>query len=494
MLLACGIVYWSTPGIGHWPLLLMASAVSAAYLALNIGANDAANHASIVVGAGVLSLGTALLIAGTGELAGAFLASDPVSERLRQGLFNKDEFGSGLQLALVLMSGLLAGALWLNLATYLRIPVSTTHSVIGGLLGAGVIAGGWSAPRWEQITNIATVWVIAPVISALIAGLALFLIEKSIIQKANLIGAARTWVPAMLTLLALLLADYFFSELAPQHWEVIQNPSIASLAIATTAFLIMQPIIHRTSQKLTNNRRGVNQLFGPPLILAAIFFAFAHGANDVANLAAPLTAIAHVATAGTSPASFSIPLWALALGGLGMCLGLLLYGHRVIRTVGNDLTELDRIRAFCIIISAAFIIAAASHFGFPVSTTHILVGSIFGVGLLREQLALIEQTTLVKIRKCFADKDVVAHQRFLARLRGATVQRKQEMLNSLYQDCRAVELNKAELKNIRKQFKRHLIRRSLARRIILFWVLTLPVSAIGGSVIYLLIKTSLGAS
>lgn len=485
MAFACALMFWFSPGSSLWPLLTV-SVLATAYLALNIGANDAANHVSMVVGAGILSLGSALIIAGVGEIAGAYLASEPVSERLREGLFHPEAFGTGMQLALVLLSGLLSGALWLHLATYLRIPVSTTHSVVGGLVGAGVVAGDWSAPRWDQIGSIAMVWVATPALAALIAGLILLLIEKSILRKPNLIGAARSRVPIMISLLAILLADYFFDELSPRRWSLEYNAAYASLAIGLIAFLIVQPVVHQAAQRLTNNRRGINKLFGPPLIFALFFFAFAHGANDVANLAAPLTAITHIAATGASPASFPIPPWVLLLGGLGIGLGLLLYGHRVIRTVGSELTELDRIRAFSIVISAAFVIALASQFGFPVSTTHILVGSIFGVGLLREQLAMHEQATLEKIRKYFADEDEEVMNRFLRRWRGATTPCRDKMLERLDRESSKPGLSPGELKQIKKQYNRHLVRRGLAKRIVLFWIITIPASAVGGGCIFLL--------
>ncbi len=471
----------------HWPLM-MAATLAATYLALNLGANDAANHIGILVGARVLPVGSALLLAAAGELSGAYLASAPVSQRLREGLFHAGAIGQEMSLALVLLAGLVSAGLWLHFSTWRRIPISTTHSIVGGVVGAGLMAGGWSAPQWESLSAVALIWLVAPVCAVALAALVLYLFEHSILNRPNVLGAAKAQMPLMVALLALLLGYYLFSKLTPRQLAFADSPLLGGLATALVGFLITQPIVHYKAQSTTNNRRGVNALFGFPLIVASVFFAFAHGANDVANVAAPLTAISHIAAKGSSPESFALPNWVLLLGGLGMSLGLLMFGHRVTRTMGMDLTELDRIRGFSIVFSASLIITAASFFGYPVSSTHILVGSLIGVGLLREQLALREQVTTELIRKCHAGQDDETLKRFLKDLRGATPGRREKMLQKLFAEHCEVQLSKTELKQLRKGFSRPLVRRNLARRIVAFWILTLPVCALIGTVNYLLLN------
>jgi len=481
--LAVLIAFDSAGDIRHMALLL-AAVLTAGYLALNIGANDAANNIGTAVGSGALTLTAALLLAAAGELAGAFLAGDPVSARLREGLFQSDALGHGRVLARVLIAGMLAGALWLHSATLLRAPVSATHSVVGGLIGAAIFANGWSTVQWDQVFSIALAWLLTPLAAALIAAMVLFGIERTITYQPNLIGSARSRVPILIALLSLLFGDYFFTELAPDAWSTSEHHLLASLAAALATFLVAQPLIHRMSQLIKNNRQGVNQLFTAPLILAAAFFAFAHGANDVANIAAPLTAAANIAVEGSSPERFVLPTWSLAIGALGIAVGLAAYGSRLVRTVGSEITEIDKLRAFCIAFSAALVVLAASHFGFPVSTTHILVGSIFGVGLLREQIRLNERKTLEKVRKCYAGEEREALDLFLNRFRSATLPRKKEMLEGLYRQHADVQLTRKELKRINKLYHRQLVKRTLLRRIVALWILTIPASAALGGLLY----------
>ena len=231
-------------------------------------------------------------------------------------------------------------------------------------------------------------------------------------------------------------------------------------------------------------------MFAMPLILAAAFFAFAHGANDTANIAAPLATIANIAVQGTSPSQVTLPIWALAIGAFGIGVGLITYGNRLVRTVGSEITEIDKLRAFCIAISAASVILVASHFGFPVSTTHTLVGSIFGVGLLREWSKLNEHRTLEKIRKCYAGEEADALERFLTQFQGATLARKRSMLDALFREHGAVQLSRKDLKRVRNVYHRQMVKRTLFRRIIAFWVLTIPATGLLGAFLVQVIESA----
>lgn len=477
-------IAFSTVSDIRWTVLLLVAVLVGGYLALNIGANDAANNISTAVGSGALGLSAAILVASIGELSGAFLASDPVSARLREGLFQADAFAEDMELASVLVSGMLAASLWLHFATFVRAPVSATHSVIGGLLGAGIFANGWSIVQWDQIASIAIVWLITPLAAGLTAAGVLYGIDRSIAHKPNPIGAARIRVPLLIALLSLLLADYFFVEFAPADGRAGSNHLLASLAVAVLAFLIAQPLVNRTAQITKNNRKGVNQLFTAPLIVAAAFFAFAHGANDVANIAAPLTVVAHIAADNGSTAHVVLPTWALAIGAFGIAIGLTTYGSRLVRTVGSEITEIDKLRAFCIAFSAALVVLASSHFGFPVSTTHTLVGSIFGVGLLRELRNTSERRTLAKVRKCYAGANKEVLDRFLTRFQGATPPSRREMLDALYRERGDVQLTRDDLKHLDTLSHKQMIKRSLVQRIVVLWILTIPAAGTLGGLLY----------
>ena len=483
LLAAMALAAGAAKGGGNYILLLSAT-LAAGYLALTIGANDAANNIGAAVGAGAITLGGALAVAAAGELAGGFLASSAVSDRLREGIFQPLGFGDGMELARVLFGGMLAAAIWLHLATFLRIPISATHSVIGGLIGAGVFARGWEVVQWEQIGWFAVAWVLAPILAAGIAAVTLRAIYQLVLTRPNLTGAARTHMPALVTLLALVLTHHFFLRIAPDEWYLTQHHLLVSLIVALAVFLIAQPWVHRTTQTIKNNRQGVSRLFTLPLILAAGFFAFSHGANDTANVAAPLAVIAEIASEGNSPPRLALPTWAVAVGVFGIVTGLLLYGSRIVRTVGSEITEIDRPRAFSIMFSSAVVIVIASLLGYPVSTTHTVVGSIFGIGLLREILKLEQGKTLEKIRKCHEQCDDDRLDAFLQRFRGATLPKKKRMLKALFQEHGAVHLDNEERRNIHQRYHRELLRRPLLRRIVIAWILTIPAAGLLGGIVF----------
>jgi PiT family inorganic phosphate transporter len=479
LMLTLTLVFGNSGSIDKLPLLLAATA-AVLYLAINIGANDAANHVGILVGAGAISLGGALLIAAGGELAGSLLASDMVNARLRDDLLDNDALTGAGHLSAVLVAGMVAAGLWLHAATLARMPISATHTIVGGLVGAGIGSGGWQVVQWEQIRQIASVWVLSPVAAAVAAALALILVERILTYRSNAIGAARIRVPLLVSLLTLLMSGVYFSEFSPRHWEVSQQPLVAALAVAVMAFLLVQPQIYRASQNLKSNRRGLNRLFNAPLLLAAFFFAFAHGANDVANVAAPMAALLQTVAQGSTPAHFTIPLGVLLLGSAGIALGIVAYGHRVIRTVGKGITDLDRLRAFSIGLSALAIIALATRFGYPVSTTHILVGAILGVGLMREVQQRREQSILARVRGCFSADQSEDMERFVHRFDGATRARRAEMLARLFSECRPRTLSSRELAEIQSSH-RSMIRPRLVGAIVIFWLLTLPAAGLLGA-------------
>lgn len=362
------------------------AAVVGGYMALNIGANDVANNMGPAVGAKALTMAGALAIAAVCEAAGALLAGGDVVTTISRDIIRPDAFASHQTFILAMLSSLLAGAIWIHMATYLGAPVSTTHSVVGGVLGAGIAASGLDVVSWSTIYAIAASWIISPILGGVGAALLLALIRRLILQSPDRVHAARTWVPALVALMSGVFAMYLASKGLSRVWR----PSAGTILALGAAFFIStwflaRPWVRKRSDPLHSRRKDLNRLFLLPLIISAALLSFAHGANDVANAVGPLAAIVSAAQSGsTSMDNLSIPTWVMAIGAIGISLGLGLFGPRVIRTVGTRITKLDPMRAFCAALSAAATVLVASALGLPVSSTHIAVGGVFGVGLIRE--------------------------------------------------------------------------------------------------------------
>ncbi|MBO6684288.1 MAG: inorganic phosphate transporter, partial [Parvibaculum sp.] len=273
--------------------------------------------------------------------------------------------------------------------TYLNAPVSTTHSIVGGVLGAGIAAAGFSIVNWPTMGAIAASWVISPVMGGLIAAALLGFVKWQVLFREDRVSAARRWVPVLIGL----MAGVFTMYLALKGLKHIYHPSTATvwllgLAAFALGTLATRPWVVRRAATLENRRKHVAGLFTLPLIFAAALLSFAHGANDVANAVGPLAAIVAAAETGhASTGNVTLPLWVLMIGALGISLGLALFGPRLIRTVGTKITKMDAPRAYCVALAAAITVLIASALGLPVSSTHIAIGGVFGVGFLREQLA-----------------------------------------------------------------------------------------------------------
>jgi PiT family inorganic phosphate transporter len=358
------------------------------YMALNIGANDVANNMGPAVGGKALTMMTALVIAGVCEAAGALLAGGDVVSTISKGIVTPDPSMQVEDFVLVMMAALLAAAAWINLATILNAPVSTTHSIVGGVLGAGIAASGPDIVNWPTMGKIAASWVISPVLGGVIAALFLGFIKWRVLFRKDRVAAARRWVPVLIGVMAGAFAAYLTMKGLKRIWK----PSADIVLLLTLAGFALgwagaRPWVIARAARLENRRRDVSTLFVLPLIFATALLSFAHGANDVANAVGPLAAIVAAAETGlAAPAKVVLPLWVLAVGAAGIAAGLALFGPRLIRTVGEKITRMDAIRAYCVALSAAITVIFASGLGLPVSSTHIAVGGIFGVGFLREAL------------------------------------------------------------------------------------------------------------
>lgn len=485
--LAAGF-YASMSGMEVSNLSVLAIAASiGAYMAVNIGANDVANNVGPAVGSKALSMGGAILIAAIFEAAGALIAGGSVVGTIKNGIINPNAIGEAETFVWVMMAALLAGAIWLNLATYLGAPVSTTHSIVGGVLGAGIAAGGWDIANWDKMIAIVASWVISPVMGGLIAALFLMYIKRSVTYKNDMIDAAKKVVPLLVGVMVWSFSTYLILKGLKKIWQLdFITAALIGFAIAITAYFLVRPMVDKAASSLKNDKDSVNSLFTLPLIVSAALLSFAHGANDVANAIGPLAAINDALMSGIVHGKASIPLWIMLIGGIGIAFGLALFGPKMIKTVGSEITELDKTRAFCVAMAAAITVIIASQLGLPVSSTHIAVGGIFGVGFLREYLKLSYDKKLASIvsHSESAGLDGEQTQEFVKRFKQADVEEKRAILRALKAEQAASPISSRERKGLKKATKKELVKRSALLRIAAAWVITVPASAILSAVLF----------
>lgn len=366
-------------------VIVVAAAVFGAYMALNIGANDVANNMGPAVGANALTMGGAIAIAVVFESAGALIAGADVVSTVATGIIAPDTLATPDMFIWAMMAALLASALWVNIATVIGAPVSTTHAVVGGVVGAGIVAAGFGSVNWTQMGTIAASWVISPVLGAIIAAGFLWLIKARIVYRQDKIAAARTWVPLLVGIMGGTFATYLIMKGLKQLINVpIELALIIGLVVGVGCWITLIPVIRRQSRGLENRNKSLKVLFGIPLVISAALLSFAHGANDVANAVGPLAAIVQTTQSGSLSDGIVIPFWVMLIGAFGISFGLCLFGPRLIKIVGNQITKLNPMRAYCVSLSAAITVILASGLGLPVSSTHIAIGAIFGVGFFRE--------------------------------------------------------------------------------------------------------------
>ncbi|MFO7992819.1 MAG: anion permease [Marinobacter sp.] len=469
-------------------MLLMAAAVIGGYMAINIGANDVANNVGPAVGSGALSLGGAVVIAAIFEAAGAIIAGGDVVSTIKGGIIAADRLEDVSTFVWLMTAALLAGALWLNLATWMGAPVSTTHSIVGGVLGAGIAAGGWGIADWAVMGKIVASWVISPVMGGVLAALFLYAIKKTVLYRQNVVSAARTFVPWLVAIMAWAFGTYLMVKGVKKIVSVdFLGASLVGLALAVVVFIAMRVLVGRRAATMENNAEGVNELFVWPMIFAAALLSFAHGANDVANAIGPLAAINDALSAEAVVTAASIPLWVMLVGAVGLAVGLMLFGPRLIKTVGSEITELDKTRAFCIALSAALTVIIASQLGLPVSSTHIAVGGVFGVGFLREYLKSNYATQLHSIMDSHEGEERERLRPFLEDFRNASVEEMENLLTQAKQK-QQVPLSKKERKRLKTIYREEMVKRSHLTRIVAAWIITVPVSACLAAVLFFTLR------
>jgi inorganic phosphate transporter, PiT family len=438
-------------------ILLIVILITGFYLAWNIGANDVANAMGTSVGSGALTLRKAVIIAAFLEFSGAFFFGSHVSKTMQSGIINPEVFNYQPRIFVYGMLASLASAgIWLQIASYFGWPISTTHSIVGAVLGFGLVVGGYQAVYWKELAFIVSSWIVSPLLGGLLGYYIFTIIRKKIFYAYDPFEAARRLTPLIVFIvvgvLALVLVfeglqnvdltlsltakislvlvtaflgaliSYFLVKRLPESDQAVTTPiygadimsglekarkHLQRVKVSTSGLMQDQvsELIKEVNQLTTTVQQNqgvevshsayskVEKIFGYLQIMSACMMAFAHGANDVANAIGPLSAAVSVLTTGIIAANAPIPTWALALGGVGIVVGLATWGWRVIETIGKKITELTPSRGFAAEFGAATTIVLASRLGLPISTTHTLVGAVLGVGFARGLEAVNLNTT-----------------------------------------------------------------------------------------------------
>lgn len=366
------------------------------YMAWTIGANDFANSMGDAVGARAITISQAVVLGALCEFGGAFLVGAHVTDTVRKGIVNPLHLAAAPEVfALGMICALLACALWLHLASWWGMPVSTTHSIVGGIAGFGLVAVGWHAVEWRKMAEIVTSWVISPLAGGLLAYAVFQLIRLAILGRDRPLVAARRYAPLFVfgVIFVITMSVVFRSLdrlLARFHLTLTDRGSIvlslvvaAALAALSRWWLVRYLGRDHERRPLQEQLHRVERTFIPLVVLSSCSVAFAHGANDVANAIGPLAAVADVVRTGAIKISVSVPPWILSLGGAGIIAGLATYGHRVLATIGSGITQLTPSRGVAADVATATTVLVCSRLKLPVSTTHTIVGAVIGISFAR---------------------------------------------------------------------------------------------------------------
>ena len=360
------------------------------FMAGGIGANDVANAMATSVGSKALTIKQAILVAAVFEFLGAVLAGGAVTSTIRKGIVDAELFSGSPELLIYgMLASLLAAGTWLLIASRNGWPVSTTHSIVGAIVGFAAVGIGIDAVQWEQIGTIVISWVVSPFTSGFIAFLIYLSVQKLILHHADPLAQAKRYVPIYIFFAALTITLVTILKglkhvgldlsLQDSYWLAI---GIAA-CVAVIGAIFISRIKSDPKAEKSQHFYTVERVFAVLMIITACGMAFAHGSNDVANAIGPLAAVIGIATTGTVAAKSALPIWVLVIGGVGIVIGLATHGRHVIATVGEKITQLTPSRGFAAELAAATTIVIASGTGIPISTTHTLVGAVLGVGLAR---------------------------------------------------------------------------------------------------------------
>jgi PiT family inorganic phosphate transporter len=375
----------------HGPMLVIIAGVVGFFMAWGIGANDVANAMGTSVGSKALTIKQAILIAMVFEFAGAYLAGGEVTSTIRKGIIDAAYFVDSPELLVFgMISALFAAATWLLIASILGWPVSTTHSIVGAIVGFAAVGVSPDAVEWGKVLGIVGSWIITPLISGVIAFIIFNSAQKLIFDTDKPLVQAKRWVPLYMFLAGFVLALVTIKKglkhlgLNIGSTEGFVYAIIAAVIVAVIGKIFINRLqFDETAEKKTHYA-NVEKVFAILMIVTACAMAFAHGSNDVANAIGPLAAVVSiVGNDGEIAAKSAIAWWILPLGGFGIVAGLALFGHKVIATIGNGITHLTPSRGFAAELAAACTVVIASGTGLPISTTQTLVGAVLGVGMAR---------------------------------------------------------------------------------------------------------------
>ena len=372
-------------------VLLVLAIIFGFYMTWGIGANDVANAMGTSVGSGAITVKQAIFIAAIFEFLGAFIAGGNVTSTIRKGIVDASGIADQPEILVFgMLAALLAAAVWLMIASTRGWPVSTTHSIVGALVGFAIAGLGLEAVHWGKIGQIAASWIVSPALGGLLAYMLMVSIRKLILNTDHPFESARKWGPAYIFLVGFIISLVtMFKGLKHLNLELTIPMSFLSalvfgIIVAAIGWVLIQRVQVDTEADRDYHFASVERIFVPMMIFTACAMAFAHGSNDVANGIGPLAAVASVIKSGGEIAQTAeLPLWILVMGGTGIVIGLATMGYRVMQTIGGRITQLTPTRGFCATLAAAATVVLASRTGLPVSTTHIAVGAVIGVGLAR---------------------------------------------------------------------------------------------------------------
>ncbi|WP_291987072.1 inorganic phosphate transporter [Candidatus Accumulibacter sp. ACC007] len=374
----------------HQTIFLIMAFGFGLYMTWGIGANDVANAMGTSVGSGALTVKQAIIVAAIMEFAGAYLAGGGVASTISKGIIDGKAFEPVPELLVMgMLSALLAAGIWLMVATMRGWPVSTTHTIIGAVVGVGVAAIGMDAVQWDKMGEIVASWFVSPVLGGFFALLLTLSIRKLILNTDDPISQARKWGPFYAFLVGWLVSLVTITK-GLKHIKINLTDvegQILALVIGVALAIIAKFMMNRikTDERADKDFHyaSVEKLFIPLMVFTGAAMAFAHGSNDVANGIGPMAAVVQLIETKAVSAKSAVTPFMLFIGGIGIVIGLATYGYKVMATIGNKITELTPTRGYCATIAASFVVVLASGLGLPVSTTHIAVGAVMGVGLAR---------------------------------------------------------------------------------------------------------------
>jgi PiT family inorganic phosphate transporter len=374
---------------------LVLAVIFGLFMAWGIGANDVANAMATSVGSKAITIKQAILIAAVFEFAGAIMAGGQVTSTIRKGIVDVTDLGATPEILVMgMLAALLAAGTWLLIASNKGWPVSTTHSIVGSIVGFAIVGIGADAVQWGKVGTIVLSWVTSPLLAAILSFLIFRSVQKLILETDAPLDNAKKYVPFYIFFVGFIIAMVTIVKglkhvgLEITGMEAVYAAIIVGLAVMFLGKFLISRLEFEESNDMNFHYANVEKIFSVLMLLTACAMAFAHGSNDVANAIGPLAAVASIVETGELSQKSPLPIWILFVGGVGIVLGLAMYGRKVIETVGTKITELTPSRGFCCEVSAATTVVLASGIGLPISTTHTLVGAVLGVGVARGMSAL----------------------------------------------------------------------------------------------------------